>query len=185
MVKYKLMKFLIIALAFLTFSAYAVKNTLPRPIGEGYADSEASTNEVFAVGAISENFVFDSIFCFVLLWGDCMLSETVLLTIGLGCVAALLVVALFARIRRKLSSFSKVPLVLKIVLLLCGVSFYLHGSLKTNNTTNAASTMMFAARPSVQTTDFIDQTEIYVNCLGIVVGNPITRTDYMVLSSIS
>ena len=67
MVKYKIMKFLVIAIAFLTSSAYAVKNTLPRPIGEGYVDSEASTNEVFAVGAISENFVFDSIFRFALL----------------------------------------------------------------------------------------------------------------------
>ena len=67
MVKYTVMKFLIIALAFLTFSAYAVKNTLPRPIGEGYADGEASTNEVFAVGAMSESFVFGSIFRFALL----------------------------------------------------------------------------------------------------------------------
>ena len=92
-----------------------------------------------------------------------MMSETVLLTILLGCVAALLGVALFARFRRKLSSFSKVPILLKLVLLVCGVSFYLHGSLKTNNTTNATSPMMFAARPSVQTTDFIDQTEMYVN----------------------
>ena len=92
-----------------------------------------------------------------------MFSETVLLTIGLGCVAALLVVALVARFRRKLSSFSKVPILLKLVLLVCGASFYLHGSLKTNNTTNAASTMMFAARPSVQTTEFINQTEMYVN----------------------
>ena len=92
-----------------------------------------------------------------------MLSETVLLTIGLGCVAALLVVALFARFRRKLSSFSKVPILLKLVLLVCGVSFYLHGSLKTNNTTNATSPMMFAARPSIQTAEFINQTEMYVN----------------------
>ena len=57
MVKYTVMKFLVIAIAFLTSSAYAAKNILPRPIGEGYADSEASTNEVFAVGAMSENFV--------------------------------------------------------------------------------------------------------------------------------
>ena len=92
-----------------------------------------------------------------------MMSETVLLTILLGCVAALLGVALFARFRRKLSSFSKVPILLKLVLLVCGVSFYLHGSLKTNNTTNATSPMMFAARPSVQTTEFINQTEMYVN----------------------
>ena len=92
-----------------------------------------------------------------------MMSETVLLTIGLSCVAALLVVALVARLRRKLSSFSKVPILLKLVLLVCGVSFYLHGSLKTNNTTNAASTMMFAARPSVSTVEFINQTEMYVN----------------------
>ena len=55
MVKYTVMKFLVIALAFLTFSAYAAKNVLPRPGDEGYADSEASTNEVFAVGAMSEN----------------------------------------------------------------------------------------------------------------------------------
>jgi len=61
------MKFLVIAIAFLTSSAYAAKNVLPRPIGEGYADGEASTNEVFAVGAMSESFVFDSIFRFVLL----------------------------------------------------------------------------------------------------------------------
>ena len=92
-----------------------------------------------------------------------MMSETVLLTIGLGCVAALLGVALFARFRRKLSSFSKVPILLKLVLLVCGASFYLHGSLKTNNTTNAASPMMFAARPSIQTAEFINQTEMYVN----------------------
>ena len=92
-----------------------------------------------------------------------MMSETVLLTIGLSCVSALLVVALVARFRRKLSSFSKVPILLKLVLLVCGVSFYLHGSLKTNNTTNATSPMMFAARPSIQTTEFINQTEMYVN----------------------
>ena len=55
MVKYIVMKFLVIAIAFLSSSAYAAKNVLPRPIGEGYADSEASTNEVFAVGSISEN----------------------------------------------------------------------------------------------------------------------------------
>jgi hypothetical protein len=67
MVKYLQMKFLVIALAFLTCSAYAVKNVLPRPGDEGYADSEASTNEVFAVGAMSENFVFGSIFRFALL----------------------------------------------------------------------------------------------------------------------
>ena len=57
MVKYTIMKFLVIAIAFLTSSAYAVKNVLPRPGDEGYADSEASTNEVFAVGAMSENVV--------------------------------------------------------------------------------------------------------------------------------
>lgn len=57
MVKYLQMKFLVIVIAFLTSSAYAAKNVLPRPIGEGYADSEASTNEVFAVGAMSENWL--------------------------------------------------------------------------------------------------------------------------------
>ena len=96
-----------------------------------------------------------------------MLSETVLLTIGLGCVAALLVVALFGAMKRELkrisAAFGAVPTVVKALFLICGVSFYLHGSLKTNNTTNAASTMMFAARPSVQTTEFINQTEMYVN----------------------
>jgi hypothetical protein len=46
MVKYLQMKFLIIAIAFLASSAYAAKNVLPRPIDEGYADSEASTNDV-------------------------------------------------------------------------------------------------------------------------------------------
>ena len=96
-----------------------------------------------------------------------MLSETVLLTIGLGCVAALLVVALFGAMKREFkrisAAFGAVPTVVKALFLICGVSFYLHGSLKTNNTTNAASTMMFAARPSVQTTDFINQTEMYVN----------------------
>ncbi|MBR2920300.1 MAG: hypothetical protein IKC27_02975 [Kiritimatiellae bacterium] len=61
------MKFLVIAIAFLTSSAYAAKNVLPRPSDEGYADSEASTNEVFAAGAMSENFVFGSIFRFALL----------------------------------------------------------------------------------------------------------------------
>ena len=67
MVKYTVMKFLVIALAFLASSAYAATNVLPRPGDEGYADSEASTNEVFAVGAMSENFVLGSIFRFVLL----------------------------------------------------------------------------------------------------------------------
>ena len=55
MVKYGLMRFLVIALVFLTSSAYAAKNVLPRPGDVGYADGEASTNEVFAVGAMSEN----------------------------------------------------------------------------------------------------------------------------------
>ena len=55
MVKYLQMKFLIIAIAVLTSSAYAANDILPRPSDEGYADSEASTNEVFAVGAMSEN----------------------------------------------------------------------------------------------------------------------------------
>ena len=67
MVKYTLMKFLVIAIAFLASSAYAAKNVLPRLGDEGYADSESSTNEVFAVGAMSENFVFGSIFRFALL----------------------------------------------------------------------------------------------------------------------
>ena len=96
-----------------------------------------------------------------------MMSETVLLTIGLGCVAALLVVAIFGAMKREFKRisaiFGAVPMVVKALFLICGVSFYLHGSLKTNNTTNAASTMMFAARPSVQTTEFINQTEMYVN----------------------
>ena len=55
MVKYTVMKFLVIAIAFLASSVYAAKNVLPRPGDEGYVDSEASTNEVFAVGAMSEN----------------------------------------------------------------------------------------------------------------------------------
>ena len=67
MVKYAVMKFLVIVIAFLASSAYAAKNVLPCPRDEGYADSEASTNEVFAVGAMSENFVLGSIFRFVLL----------------------------------------------------------------------------------------------------------------------
>ena len=67
MVKYTVMKFLVIALAFLTSSAYAAKNVLPRPGDEGYADSEAYTNEVFAVGAMSENFVQGLISRFALL----------------------------------------------------------------------------------------------------------------------
>ena len=96
-----------------------------------------------------------------------MLSETVLLTIGLSCVTALLVVALFGAMKREFkrisAAFGAVPMIVKALFLICGVSFYLHGSLKTNNTTNAASTMMFAARPSVQTTGFINQTEMYVN----------------------
>ena len=96
-----------------------------------------------------------------------MMSETVLLTIGLGCVAALLGVALFGAMKREFKRisavFGAVPTVVKVLFFICGVSFYLHGSLKTNNTTNAASTMMFAARPSVQTTEFINQTEMYVN----------------------
>lgn len=57
MVKYGLMRFLVIALVFLTSSAYAAKNVLPRPIGEGYADGETSTNEVFAAGSMSENWL--------------------------------------------------------------------------------------------------------------------------------
>ena len=61
------MKFLVIAIVFLASSAYAANNVLPRSGDEGYADSEASTNEVFAVGAISENFVLGSIFRFALL----------------------------------------------------------------------------------------------------------------------
>ena len=55
MVKYTVMKFLVIAIAFLTSSAYAANNVLQHTGDEGYADSEASTNEVFAVGAMSEN----------------------------------------------------------------------------------------------------------------------------------
>ena len=55
MVKYLQMKVLVIVIAFLTSSAYAAKSVLPRPGDEGYADGEASTNEVFAVGAMSEN----------------------------------------------------------------------------------------------------------------------------------
>ena len=55
MVKYTVMKFLVIAIAFLASSAYAAKNVLQHPGDEGYADSEASTNEVFAIGAMSEN----------------------------------------------------------------------------------------------------------------------------------
>ena len=96
-----------------------------------------------------------------------MMSETVLLTIGLSCVTALLVVALFGAMKREFNrisaAFGAVPMVVKALFFICGVSFYLHGSLKTNNTTNAASTMMFAARPSIQTTEFINQTEMYVN----------------------
>ena len=96
-----------------------------------------------------------------------MMSETVLLTIGLGCVAALLVVALFGAMKREFKRisaiFGAVPMVVKVLFFICGISFYLHGSLKTNNTTNAASTMMFAARPSIQTAEFINQTEMYVN----------------------
>ena len=67
MLKYFQMKFLVIIIAFLTSSAYAVKNTLPHPIGEGCADSEASTNEVFAVGAMSVFRIQGSIFRFALL----------------------------------------------------------------------------------------------------------------------
>ena len=96
-----------------------------------------------------------------------MFSETVLLTIGLSCVSALLVVALFGAMKREFKRisaiFGAVPMVVKVLFFICGASFYLHGSLKTNNTTNAASTMMFAARPSVQTTEFINQTEMYFN----------------------
>ena len=90
-----------------------------------------------------------------------------LLTLGLGCVAALLGVALFGAMKREFKRisavFGAVPMVVKVLFFICGVSFYLYGSLKTNNTTNVASTMMFAARPSVQTTEFINQTEMYVN----------------------
>ena len=96
-----------------------------------------------------------------------MMSETVLLTIGLSCVTALLVVALFGAMKREFkrisAAFGAVPTVVKALFFICGVSFYLHGSLKTNNTTNATSPMMFAARPGIQTTEFINQTEMYVN----------------------
>ena len=64
MVKYLQMKFLVIVISFLASSAYAAKNVLPRPGDEGYADCEASTNEVFAVGAMSENW-----FCLTLEMG--------------------------------------------------------------------------------------------------------------------
>ena len=43
MVKYTVMRFLIIALAFLTSSAYASKNVLPRPVDDYYG-REVSTN---------------------------------------------------------------------------------------------------------------------------------------------
>ena len=58
MVKYTVMKFLIIALAFLTSSAYAAKVDLPRLTEADCCDGEASTNEVFAAGSMSGNFVF-------------------------------------------------------------------------------------------------------------------------------
>ena len=57
MVKYGLMRFLVIALVFLTSSAYAAKVDLPRPTEADCCDGEASTNEVFAVGAMSENWL--------------------------------------------------------------------------------------------------------------------------------
>ena len=44
MVKYTVMKFLVIAIAFLTSSAYAAKNDLPRPDDGEYYGREVSTN---------------------------------------------------------------------------------------------------------------------------------------------
>ena len=76
MVKYTVMKFLVIALAFLTSSVYAVKNVLPRPGDEGYADGEASTNEVFAVGSMSGNW-----FC-VMLENAALTNNTVAVEFG-------------------------------------------------------------------------------------------------------
>ena len=76
MVKYTVMKFLVIALAFLTFSVYAAKNVLPRPGDEGYADSEASTNGVFAVGSMSGNW-----FC-VMLENAALTNNTVAVEFG-------------------------------------------------------------------------------------------------------
>ena len=52
-----------------------------------------------------------------------MLSETVLLTIGLGCVAALLGVALFGVMKRELKRisavFGAVPMVVKALFFIC------------------------------------------------------------------
>ena len=100
-----------------------------------------------------------------------MFGETLLLKIVLGCVAVLLFIALFGAIRRELKRMSAicggVPMVAKAVLLACGVSFYLHGSMKTNNTTNAASPMMFAARPGASQLETVNETEMYVNAWNI------------------
>ena len=76
MIKYTVMKFLIIAIAFLTSSVYAAKNVLPRPGDEGYADSEASTNEVFAAGSMCGNW-----FC-VMLENAALTNNTVAVEFG-------------------------------------------------------------------------------------------------------
>ena len=49
MVKYTVMKFLVIVIAFLASSAYAAKVDLPRPTESDCCEGEASTNEFFAV----------------------------------------------------------------------------------------------------------------------------------------
>ena len=76
MVKYTVMKFLIIALAFLTSSAYAAKVDLPRPTEVDCCDGEASTNEVFAAGSMSGNW-----FC-VMLENAALTNNTVAVEFG-------------------------------------------------------------------------------------------------------
>ena len=76
MVKYTVMKFLVIAIAFLTSSAYAAKNVLPRPTEADYYDGEASTNVVFAVGSMSGNW-----FC-VMLENAALTNNTVAVEFG-------------------------------------------------------------------------------------------------------
>lgn len=92
-----------------------------------------------------------------------MFSETVLLTIILGSVAALVFIALWVRFRPYLSTITNIPFVIKIALLACGMSFYLHGSLKTNNIIKIKSPSKIAAKPISSRLETINETDLYVD----------------------
>ena len=99
-----------------------------------------------------------------------MFSEMVLLTIILGSVAALVFIALWVRFRPYLSTLTNIPFVIKIALLACGMSFYLHGSLKTNNIIKIKSPSKIAAKPISSRLETINETDLYVdawNTIGV------------------